>query len=92
MNDNVKTLPEWLEEGEQQKQKRWEYYNDATLIKQKAVHLSEQTAKQLSKRCHICFLEYDIFSENKCKKQTAILFDYGKRDAVTKKYHYYQLV
>ncbi|USF28957.1 B12-binding domain-containing radical SAM protein [Clostridium sp. MD294] len=92
MNDNVKTLPDWLIEEEQEKQKRWEYYNNTALIKHKAVHLSEQTPKQLSKRCHICFLEYDIFSESKYKKQIVILFDYGKRDILTKKYHYYQLV
>lgn len=92
INDNIKTLPDWLKEEEQENQKRWEYYNDAVLIKQKAPHLSEQTPKQLSKRCHICFLEYDIFSKNKCKKQVVVLFDYGKRDVLTKKYCYYQLV
>lgn len=88
-NDNVKTLPDWLPECCDEKQKCWQYFNDTALIQQKVPHLSEQTPKQLSKRCHICFFEYDILSEQKLKKQTVLLFDYQKRDAVTKKYVFY---
>jgi len=92
INDYVKTLPDWLEEAPDEKQKRWDYFNHTALIQQKIPHLAEQTPKQLSKRCYIGFFHYDIFSENKCKKETVILFDYGKRDIITAKYMCYQLV
>ena len=92
INDYGKTLPDWLEEAPDEKQKRWDYFNHTALIQQKIPHLAEQTPKQLSKRCYIGFFHYDIFSENKCKKETVILFDYGKRDIITAKYMCYQLV
>ncbi len=91
INDNVKTLPDWLQEKADEKQKRWEYFNHAELIQQKIPHLAEQTPKQLSKRCYIGFFEYDVLSPEKEKKQTVILFDYAKRDVVMQKYMCYRL-
>ncbi len=91
INDNVKTLPDWLQENAEDKQKRWEYFNNAELIQQKVPHLAEQTPKQLSKSCYIGFFQYDVLSPQKEKKQTVLLFDYAKKDVVMQKYLCYRL-
>lgn len=91
INDNIKTLPDWLPEHCNERQKCWQYFNDTTLIQQKIPHLYQQTPKQLSKRCQICFFKYDVLSEQKSKKETVLLFDYYKRDKITKKYMCYRL-
>lgn len=69
INDNVKTLPDWLQENAEDKQKRWEYFNNAELIQQKVPHLAEQTPKQLSKSCYIGFFQYDVLSPQKEKSR-----------------------
>lgn len=91
LNDNIKSLPDWLQESEEEKQNRRQYFNNTALIAQKAPHLSQKTPKQLSKQCYIVFFEYDVTSKDKQKKQTVLLFDYAKKDAVTQKYCYYIL-
>lgn len=91
INDNVKTLPGWLQEDAEEKQKRWKYFNDTELIRQKVPHLAEQTPKQLSKGCYIGFFQYDVLSAQKEKKQTVLLFDYAKKDVVMQKYLCYRL-
>ena len=95
LNDNVKTLPQWLLEKPEEKQKKWEYFNHTALIEQKAPSLANQTPKQLSKSCYIGFFDYDVYvwaKERKMtKKKTVILFDYKQKDAVTGNYSYYLL-
>ncbi len=95
LNDNVKTLPQWLFETKEQKQKKWEYFHNRPLLAQKAPPLAEVSAKQLSKSCYIGFFDYDVYGWAKerkmTKKKTVILFDYEKKDSVTGNYSYYLL-
>lgn len=84
--DFVKTLPDWLqEEGEEAKEKRWNFWNHQAWVEKTVPHLSHLSSKQLSKCTYIGFFSYAVldFSEEGIsnKKATAYLFDYTQKDS-----------
>ena len=79
LNDNIKTLPDWLIEQPWENDSRWAFYNKGEEILRVSASLSGRTAKQLSKTCNIVFFEYAVDTDMRTAN-TAVLFDYTVRD------------
>lgn len=93
LNDNIKTLPNWLENEENNNFKEIEkaFYSNQNNINKYLPHFKEKNSKQLSKICHFykfnINLEIAIKTEFKKIKEnhTFVLFDYyTKNDLVYK--------
>lgn len=98
LNDNIKSLPTWIntDYNSNFKEKERLFYNNKENIEKYIPHLNNYDAKQLSRMCY--FEKFNIDIENIInsnfniidKKETYILFDYyTKNDLIYKvKYHF----
>ncbi len=98
LNDNIKSLPNWIETNynSQFKEKERAFYNNKENIEKYIPHLKNYDAKQLSRMCY--FERFNINIKNMIEtnfnvireEETYILFDYyTKNDLIYKvKYHY----
>jgi len=89
LNDNLKTLPDWLSFDPMEKQLQWNFFNDKERVDTTSQDFADMTPKELSKSCYFGVFDFDILSFYQCsenglvKKESPILFYYGKRDRVT---------
>ncbi|WP_317368760.1 B12-binding domain-containing radical SAM protein [uncultured Tyzzerella sp.] len=98
LNDNIKSLPLWLDTKYDNdfKEKERKFYNNEENIKKYIPHLEKYDAKQISRMCY--FEKFNIDIETMInsnfdiinQKEVYILFDYNtKNDLIYKvKYHY----
>ncbi len=98
LNDNIKSLPNWLENVENTSYKNMEkiFYNKEENIKKYLPHFKEKDSKQISKMCHFAKFNIDIKAllnsdfKNILEKENFILFDYyTKNDLVYKVTKYF---
>ena len=97
LNDNIKSLPSWINTNYDQsfKQKEKIFYNNQQNLQKYLPHLQKYDAKQISRMCY--FEKFNINIETMInsefeqieQKETYVLFDYyTKNDLIYKvKYH-----
>ncbi len=98
LNDNIKSLPLWINTNYNNdfKEKERKFYSNKENIEKYLSHLIKYDAKQISRMCYFEIFNIDIEEminsdfKNIEKKETYVLFDYyTKNDLVYKvKYHY----
>lgn len=88
LGDYVRTLPAWLEEKPEEKERRWAFYHNQEKVARFVPALEGYTAKELSKKCYIGIFDFNIFELSQNPKarvkrtETAILFDYTAKDEI----------
>ncbi len=99
LNDNIKSLPVWIntQYNNEFKEKERRFYNNEENIKKYLPHLEKYGAKQISRMCY--FEKFNIDIENIInsnfeqidKKENYILFDYYTKNDLIYKVKYYYL-
>lgn len=92
--DNVKTIPqELMGQNRDIKDKVALFYKNSENIEKYAPNLKDFTPQQIARMCHIEIFDYDVFDTDNIenKKDTAILFNYYKKDEISNKPVFYKI-
>lgn len=96
--DNVKTLPNDLcGENKDIKEKIFTFYKNEANIEKYTPNLKDFSYQQISRMCHIELFKYNVFDivknpkNNIVENETAVLFNYYKKDEISNKPVYYKI-
>ena len=96
--DNVKTLPSDLYgENKDIKEKIFTFYKNEANIEKYTPNLKDFSYQQISRMCHIELFKYNVFDivknpkNNIVENETAVLFNYYKKDEISNKPVYYKI-
>ena len=96
--DNVKTLPNDLcGESKDIKEKIFTFYKNEANIEKYTPNLKDFSYQQISRMCHIELFKYNVFDivkkpkNNIVENETAVLFNYYKKDEISNKPVYYKI-